>query len=100
MEKIKPFQMWRADICPRCHKSNAIGLMVQTSNGISHYYTYNENDDLSKLQELQSNISVEYLRCKYCHEKFFPRWENGVCLPLEDMNERDYMAFFRASKNK
>lgn len=102
VKKIKPFQMWRADICPKCHKANAIQLMVQSSSGITRYRTYSDKDTLEDLQELFSKpiISVEYLMCKYCHEKFFPRWENGICLPLEGMNEHDYMALFRASKNK
>lgn len=89
----KPFKFERPDICIKCGKLRALEIYNRFDKPMNYSFMLDRKENIE-----ERVIDMEYLQCKYCKERFFPRWENGVILPLEPINERDFIALFNCNK--
>lgn len=92
---IKPFKFDRPDTCPKCKKSRSLEVYNRFDKPMNYAFILDR-----KTPPSEKLIDIEYIKCKYCKERFFPRWEGDTLYPSEDINEKDFMALFRANKDK
>lgn len=91
----KPFIFGRPDTCPKCNKSRSLEVYNRFDKPMNYSFILDRHEDISKRM-----IDISYIKCKRCHERFFPRWDNEFIYPMEDINERDFMAYYKANKDK
>lgn len=90
---FKPFEFERPDKCPICNKDRAIEIYCGKYENPVNYSIMIDKNDINK----NRLFDIRYMKCKYCKEKFLPRWYNGIIYPIEDINMRDFMALYKSN---
>lgn len=91
----KPFEFGRPDICPYCNSNRALEVYNRFDKPMNYSFILDRKQNPS-----EKLIDIEYIKCKKCYKKFFPRWEGDILYPNEEMNEHDFMAYYKANKDK
>ena len=91
---MKPIIITRSDTCPKCNTSKS--LEIYNSKGTPLHYS----NLLDKKEDLKNKlVDIAYIECKKCHAKYFPRWQDGVVRPMDDLSYSDFMAQYMYSKD-
>lgn len=96
MEKkqlIRPMTFQRLDTCPVCRKEKAIDAYNSFKKGMGYSSAIDLNIDMEKW-----GIDISYFRCHACGRTFFPRWQDGKVMPMEDLNQEDFMKLYMYNK--
>lgn len=92
---MKPIILQRSDTCPKCNTSKS--LEIYNSKNKPLYYS----SLLDKKVDLKNRlIDISYIECKHCHSRFFPRWQDGVVRPMDNISYSDFMAQYKYSKDR
>ena len=91
----KPFIINRPDTCPHCSTKRSIELYNYKDKPLNYSVMLDQHIDLK-----DKIIGLSYMKCKKCGSTYFPRWQDNIILPTEDMNVGDFMALYKAMKKK
>lgn len=93
--KNKPFIIQRPDTCPHCATKRSLELYNHKDNPMNYSLMLDQHVNLK-----EKVVDLAYMQCKKCGYKTFPRWQDGLILPSDEMNIDDFMALYKAMKKK